>query len=78
MPLYEYKCRGCGDSFEKLIWKSDTPDSEIKCPSCGEFKSTRKLSRFSFGSRNNRGEFKRAPSSGGCSTCTSGNCATCG
>ena len=30
MPIYEYKCRGCGNEFEALVRKSDTPS----CPSC--------------------------------------------
>jgi putative FmdB family regulatory protein len=30
MPIYEYRCRGCGHQFEKLVRLSDTPD----CPAC--------------------------------------------
>jgi putative FmdB family regulatory protein len=30
MPIFEYKCRGCGNEFEALVRKSDTPE----CPSC--------------------------------------------
>lgn len=30
MPIYEYKCRNCGQQFEKLVKLSDKPD----CPSC--------------------------------------------
>ena len=30
MPIFEYQCRGCGDQFEALVRKSDTP----ACPKC--------------------------------------------
>jgi putative FmdB family regulatory protein len=30
MPIYEYQCRGCGNQFEALVRKSDTP----ACPKC--------------------------------------------
>ena len=30
MPIFEYKCRGCGNEFEALVRKSDTPS----CPEC--------------------------------------------
>ena len=30
MPIFEYKCKGCGHEFEALVRKSDVPE----CPSC--------------------------------------------
>jgi len=30
MPIYEYKCKGCGHEFEALVRTSDVPE----CPSC--------------------------------------------
>ena len=30
MPIYEYQCKGCGQQFEALVRKSDTP----ACPAC--------------------------------------------
>jgi len=30
MPIYEYKCRGCGHKFEELV----LGEEEIKCPKC--------------------------------------------
>lgn len=32
MPIYEYKCRGCGNEFEKLILPN-APGAPA-CPSC--------------------------------------------
>ena len=30
MPIFEYRCKSCGQQFEALVRKSDTPT----CPSC--------------------------------------------
>lgn len=30
MPIFEYKCKDCGNEFEALVRKSDIP----ACPSC--------------------------------------------
>jgi putative FmdB family regulatory protein len=30
MPIFEYKCRGCGHQFEKLVRHGATP----ACPAC--------------------------------------------
>jgi len=45
MPIYEYQCRGCGQTFEKLQ-KMDEGQSSIKCPHCGEKKAERVFSSF--------------------------------
>jgi putative FmdB family regulatory protein len=31
MPIFEYACKDCGTSFEKLVRR----DTEVECPSCG-------------------------------------------
>ena len=31
MPVYEYKCKECGEKFEKLV----KMDAEVRCPKCG-------------------------------------------
>jgi putative FmdB family regulatory protein len=33
LPLYEYRCTGCGHRFEKIQKVSDAP--ETACPKCG-------------------------------------------
>lgn len=41
MPIFEYRCNGCGHEFEALIRKSDVP----ACPSCKANDLERLLSR---------------------------------
>lgn len=48
MPIYEYRCEGCGERFEKLA-RMSTEDKEIQCPSCGERRSRKQLSTFATG-----------------------------
>ena len=38
MPIYEYKCKKCGETFEVLVRSTEKP----ACPQCGS-KSLRKL-----------------------------------
>lgn len=33
MPLYEYACSRCSESFEELV---STTDSTPECPTCGQ------------------------------------------
>ncbi|MDQ6663278.1 MAG: zinc ribbon domain-containing protein [Acidobacteriota bacterium] len=33
MPIYEYKCEGCGNKFEKLVRGSEA--AVLDCPACG-------------------------------------------
>lgn len=44
MPLFEYKCRACGEKFEKLVW--DRENADIRCPKCGSQQAERQLSSF--------------------------------
>ena len=32
MPLYEYQCQGCGQTFEKLTFHEE---GQVRCPKCG-------------------------------------------
>jgi putative FmdB family regulatory protein len=43
MPIYEYRCRGCGKDFEKYVHAASTA---VACPACAGADVTRKLSVF--------------------------------
>jgi putative FmdB family regulatory protein len=43
MPLYEYRCRQCGERFEKVVgWNADP--KEIMCPRCAADEPVRLIS----------------------------------
>ena len=44
MPIYEYLCSGCSDTFEELV--STSVADNVSCPNCGETAVTRLLSSF--------------------------------
>lgn len=45
MPMYEYKCKACGQSFDKL--SSIVEKDEAKeCPYCGKSDSEKMISNF--------------------------------
>ena len=72
MPIYEYYCPRCDDSFEELV---NNPKEKVVCPECGCKKVAKKMSVFGFKSGG-----KYVSSSGGdsgCSGCTSSSCAGC-
>jgi putative FmdB family regulatory protein len=45
MPLYEFDCLSCGQSFEKLV-RSAGAIKEVVCPICGQTHVQKKLSTF--------------------------------
>ena len=49
MPIYEYRCRKCGEKFELKLGFFHTRKS-IKCPKCGDEDPERVYSAFSRGS----------------------------
>jgi len=53
MPLYEYKCSGCGHQFELLILKASQPVA-VACPSCASESVERQLSMFAVSSEGSR------------------------
>ncbi len=46
MPIYEYKCKKCNNSFEKLVFAGE--EEEVKCPECGNKDVERVMSACSF------------------------------
>ncbi len=50
MPIYEYKCRACGDEFELLVRPGDTPG----CPACHSDNLERLLSMCAVSSEHSR------------------------
>jgi len=50
MPIYEYRCGGCGHEFEQLIRTGDTP----ACPSCKGQNLERLLSHVAVSSESTR------------------------
>ena len=51
MPLYEYKCTGCGNQFELLVrLKAET----VACPACGSDAVERVVSMFAVNSESTR------------------------
>ena len=56
MPIFEYKCRGCGNEFELLVRKSDTP----ACPSCKGTELERLLSLPALKTETTRGNALKA------------------
>jgi putative FmdB family regulatory protein len=45
MPIFEYQCRECGETFEVVVL-SQEDEREISCPHCGKARPERRLSGF--------------------------------
>jgi putative FmdB family regulatory protein len=45
MPIYEYKCKACGERFEMLV-RSVSRQSHPACPKCGSQKVKKAISLF--------------------------------
>ncbi len=48
MPIYEYRCRGCGEKHDRLVRSSDADPGA--CPRCNGHELERLLSTFGIGS----------------------------
>jgi len=46
MPIYEFKCKKCGNKFEYLCFNSKDAEN-AQCPNCGAQETERLLSCFS-------------------------------
>ncbi|VBB05675.1 rubredoxin-type fold [Lucifera butyrica] len=64
MPIYEFTCKNCGESFEQLCpvnWRG-----AVTCPNCKADNLEKMISRFN-----------GAGSSSGCGSCSGKNCGSC-
>jgi putative FmdB family regulatory protein len=50
MPIFEYRCNGCGHEFEQLVRTGDTPE----CPECHAHSLEQLLSQVSVSSEHTR------------------------
>lgn len=66
MPIYEFKCKNCGNTFEYLCLRSDD-ENHATCPSCGKEKSEKLMSTFSSGSSNQGGGLGSLAGASSCS-----------
>ena len=69
MPIYEYRCRGCGKDFEKYVPGGST---RVACPQCASGDIARKLSVF--GMKTDGGVVASSVPSGGGGCCGGGGC----
>jgi putative FmdB family regulatory protein len=47
MPIYEFRCLGCGHVFELLKLKKESEEATMRCPKCGSEEVERILSKVS-------------------------------
>jgi putative FmdB family regulatory protein len=66
MPIYEYRCPGCGTEFERLV----DSRTAVVCPTCASATVTRRLSLFRPVTQS--GVAGPAPGGGAC--CGGGGC----
>lgn len=67
MPIYEYECKQCRKSFEKLVKRMEDNDVKVPCPECGSRQTGRKLSAFAAVSSGGGGKSESLPT--GCGRC---------
>ncbi len=46
MPTYEYRCEGCGETFERRESIAEHATAQPQCPQCGSDKVARAVSAF--------------------------------
>jgi putative FmdB family regulatory protein len=75
MPIYEYKCQGCGNKFEKLVRRADEA-GDLACPSCGGGQLNQEFSTFAphAGHASHSHSPQAAPPCAGGGCCNPGMC----
>ncbi len=76
MPVYEYVCTDCDNRFE-MIRPMSRAAEPAPCPTCQQ-QSDRALSRFACFTADENGIPVAVGGGGGCSSCSSSDCSTCG
>ena len=71
MPIYEFRCLGCGHVFELLKLKREDEKFGMKCPKCGSPEAERILSSVSYSHIRRREKVKADGKDCGSGTCTS-------
>lgn len=86
MPIFEYSCDQCGETFETLVRSSE---QQVSCPGCSSSNIHKLVSMFARSPRSGS-PWEGVPGDGspwngassssgsGCSGCAGGNCAQCG
>ena len=65
MPIYEFKCKKCGNLYETLCFRSNGEDKG-PCPACGGNESKKQLSIFSSAGSGSGLDLGSASASGSC------------
>jgi putative FmdB family regulatory protein len=69
MPIFEFACSECGQSFEELVFSISKID-EVVCPACGSEQVKKKMSTFA---SKIAGGSSFSPGSVSTSSCSSGS-----
>jgi putative FmdB family regulatory protein len=70
MPIYEFKCKNCGEVFEELVLGKE---DGISCHKCGSKKVEKLMSAVALKCE---GAFRGSKGSA-CASCKGGNCSSC-
>lgn len=76
MPIYEYRCQQCEETFDKIRSFSDA-DAPVQCPHCQQEGAERMISAFASFSKARSGSSVSMGGNGSCASCQSGSCASC-
>ncbi|HET9314602.1 MAG TPA: zinc ribbon domain-containing protein [Vicinamibacteria bacterium] len=71
MPLYEYRCLGCGRLFEKLV---RTWNEAVDCPACASQEIEKQLSTFAMTGTDGGRDRGTGTGMGGGACCGRGGC----
>jgi len=74
MPIYEYQCEKCGQTFECLVHGGLKP----VCTSCDSRKVRKLMSACGFVSKGGGGQTVKASAGSSCSGCSASSCSGCG